>query len=530
MPGPDSFLSPPPEVRLVNRFERGFDNAVATARTCYSARGIVSPEEVAGLGLSAEEAERRRERRDALARDIYRAGHHTTFQHAHFQFALSRVSRQFLWSFLHSHPFYNSEQVSQRYVPVREGEYAVPPLAGEALAVYRQAADRMQREYRELAELLAPVARGAFFRLFPARRHQPERWEKEIRKKAQEVARYLLPVATFAHLYHTVSAVTLFRYWRLAALYDTPLEQRLVVGRMVEAVLAADPEYAAVLEEPIPLEETPEHAAFASLGRGEGPAPGFREGFDRSLGGATSRLIDWPQRAEATLAEALREVLGAGAAELSDDRALELALDPAANRYLGESLRLTTHSKLGRTLSHVHYVFRKRLSHSADSQDQRHRMTPGSRPILAAQLGEEPDVVVPRLVAEEPAVERFYHDASARTWEAMARLRRLGAPVELVHYLLPNGVAVRFTESADLLHLHHKLTLRLCYNAQEEIWQASLDEASQIRALHPRIGRWLLPPCGLRDRAGARPICPEGPRYCGVPVWRLDPAAYRRLL
>ncbi len=523
------FLSPPPEVRLVNRFARGFDHAVAAARTCYSQR-IVSPEEVAGDGEAPEEVRRRQARRLALAQDIYRAGHHTTFQHAQFQFALSRVSRQFLWSFLHSHPFYNSEQVSQRYVPVRDGEYAVPPLAGEALAIYRAAANRMQEDYRELAEALMPAARSAFFQIFPARRHQAERWEREVRKRAREAARYVLPVATFAHLYHTVSAITLLRYHRLCALYDAPHEQRLVIGRMVAEVLRTDPEYAAILEEPLPLEETPEYAAFSRLGRDEGPAPGFREAFDHSLDGATSRLVDWPANGEATLAAAVREVLGASATEIADDEAIALLLDPAANRYHGESLRLTTHSKLGRALSHLHYVFRKRLSHTADSQDQRHRMTPASRPILAAQIGAEPDVVTPQLVAREPAAEALFQAACARAWEAIARLRRLGVPVEYAHYLLPNATAVRFTESADLLHLHHKLTLRLCYNAQEEIWRASLDEANQIRAHHPRIGRWLLPPCGLRDRAGAKPICPEGPRFCGIAVWRLTPDAYRRLL
>lgn len=114
-----SFLSAPPEVRLVRRFERGFDNAVATARTCYSAKGIITPEEVAGDGLEPDVAAQRRDRRDRLATDIYGAGHHTTFQHVHFQFAMSNVSRQLIWSFLHAHPFYNSEQVSQRYVTVR---------------------------------------------------------------------------------------------------------------------------------------------------------------------------------------------------------------------------------------------------------------------------------------------------------------------------------------------------------------------------------------------------------------------------
>ena len=45
------FLSPAPEVRLTNAFARPYDNAVATARTCYSAKGIVTTEEVGGDGL-----------------------------------------------------------------------------------------------------------------------------------------------------------------------------------------------------------------------------------------------------------------------------------------------------------------------------------------------------------------------------------------------------------------------------------------------------------------------------------------------
>lgn len=525
-----SFLSPAPEVRLVNRFDRGFDNAVATARTCYSNRGIVTPEEVAGVGESSEVTQRRQNRRDALARDIYLAGHHTTFQHAHFQFSLANVSRQFIWSFLHSHPFYNSEQVSQRYVPVRENSFAVPPLSGEALAVYRATAERMQADYRALGERLLPLAEAEFFRRFPARRHDPSRWEKEVQKKSQEIARYVLPVATLAYLYHTVSAVTLFRYWRLAEQFDTPLEQRLVVGRMVEEVLRVDPEYATILESPLPLEETPEFQALARLGRVAGPTPGFGDGFDRSLERRTSRLVDWPVHGEPTLANAVREVLGASSSELDDGAAIDLVLDPASNRTFGEALRLSTHSKLTRCLSHLHYCFRKRLSHAADSQDQRHRMTPASRPVLAAQVDSEPDVVIPALVREDPEVERLFLDSCERAWEGMRRLARLGAPRELALYLLPNAVAVRFTESADLLHLHHKLTLRLCYNAQEEIWRASVDEAAQIRQVHPRVGRWLQPPCGLRDRSGARPICPEGVRYCGVPVWRLDLEDYSRVI
>src|SRR5438552_17939748 len=154
-----SFLSPPPRVRLVNAFARPFENVVATARTCYSSKGIVTE----------DQASARPERRDALARSIYEAGHHTTFQHAHFQFALENVSRQFLWSFLHSHPFYNSEQVSQRYVEVSPENFSVPPLEGKALEIYLSTIKLQMEAYKKLMQILEPVIISQYAKIFPNR-------------------------------------------------------------------------------------------------------------------------------------------------------------------------------------------------------------------------------------------------------------------------------------------------------------------------------------------------------------------------
>ena len=116
------------------------------------------------------------------------------------------------------------------------------------------------------------------------------------------------------------------------------------------------------------------------------------------------------------------------------------------------------------------------------------------------------------------------------SWDGIRRLRRLGTSDEIALYLLPNAVTVRFTESAALLDLRHKHAMRLCYNAQEEIWRASLDEALQIREVNPRVGRYLLPPCNLREMAGMTPLCPEGSRYCGERVWTYRLEDYRRVI
>lgn len=517
----DHFASAPPRVRLVKAFATPMRNTVATARTCYSSKGIVEDADVGGP-----------EKYAPLAASIYEAGHHTTYQHAHFQFAIENVSRQFLWSFLHAHPFYNSEQVSQRYVAVKAESLVVPKLDGEAASIYRKAAERQFEDYRKLCALLEAPAAGAFHQRFrpSARMEKPHR--RAIGKKAQEIARYVLPVGTTAYLYHTISAVVLFRYLRMANSGDCPAETRAIVEEMAAQVLAHDPEYEVMLQGPLDAGAAPEDSYLSNQPEvlDGARAAAFRAEFDASLDGRVSRLVDWSASAESTVADSVRQVLGLSKGDLGDADAIALAMDPARNALMGESLNLSTMAKLPRAMHHAHYTFRRKLSHAADSQDQRHRMAPGSRPVLAAHVDGEPDVVVPELLRHAPEAMAVFEESVAAAWEAMAKLRRLGVPPEHALYLLPNAASVRFTESSDLLNLHHKHRMRLCYNAQEEIWRASVDEAAQIRERHPLLGRYLLPPCTLRAMASIKPICPEGTRYCGVMVWKKDLAEYERVI
>jgi thymidylate synthase ThyX len=515
-------FSPLPEVRLHKAFTTPFHNALATARTCYSSKGIIDDTEITAAHYP-------------LAASIYEAGHHTVLGHAHFQFAISNVSRHFIWSFLHSHPHYNSEQVSQRYVAVKPEAVLVPPLIGQARAIYETTVARQMQAYQQLTTNLMGLVTREYRKLFPHHSVDSAAIRSKLHKRALEIARYVLPVATLSYLYHTVSGITLLRYYRLARQYDLPSEQQLVVEQMVAALLAYDPAYEQILAEPLPLEATPEYAFFSAAEAfttsvTNQRATQFRAEFDESLDGYTSRLVDYKQRNESSLAAAVREVLGQPRSALSDDEAIELVLNPAKNRLLGETLNLTLLSKLGRTLHHPAYTFQRRLSHTADSQDQRHRLTPASRPVLLGHLTDTPDYLTPVLIQQDAALQQQYDQIMLETWDAIQQLRGLGVREEWVSYLLPNAVAIRYTESADLLGLHHKHRMRLCYLAQEEIWQASLEEAQQVCAVNPRIGRYLLPPCTQRYLARTRPTCPEGERFCGVKVWQLELKDYQRLI
>lgn len=497
-----------------------YDLAVATARTCYSSKGIIRVEDVSAT-------EKSRVLRDKIADSTRDAGHLTTRQHAHFVFSLDKVSRQFLWSFLHSHPYYNSEQVSQRYVKVSPGNYTVPQLKDAQRQKFKDTLDSQTRDYQQLIELSLPEIEKRYFQIFPFRLKQRDQHQVSLLKRAYEVARYVLGVATHAYLYHTVSALTLMRYHRLCDTFDVSAETRFVVKKMVEAVNAVDPLFAKEIKDPIPLETTPEFAILAAAAEQKKSHADFLREFDDSLGSSYSALIDYKVNAEATLASSVRSVLGLSRAHLSDDQAIEAVLNPKLNPYFSDTFNVNSLSKLSRVLYHAHYTFRKKISHTADSQDQRHRMVPGSRPILCAHYTGQPDFITPLVIRENAQLLDVYQNSMTRTFNAINDLIADGVAVDDALYLLPNAFPIRFEESGDLLNLHHKWKARSCYTAQEEIFFATIDELAAVAKVHPRIAQHILAPCYLRYHSGEKPYCPEGDRFCGVRVWQQDLAAYR---
>jgi thymidylate synthase ThyX len=213
---------------------------------------------------------------------------------------------------------------------------------------------------------------------------------------------------------------------------------------------------------------------------------------------------------------------------MDDGTALDELLNPGKNSYRLETLNVSMHSPMMRALEHASYTFAKKLSHTADSQDQRHRMVPASRPLLTATDNPEPDYITPMLIRGNPDVEPLYRQAMEEAWEAKNRLIALGVPVGFAVYVLPNATAVRLVESGSLLHLLHKWTMRTCFNAQEEIYAASMEELEQVRRLHPRLARYAGPPCAVRHGV-AQPVCTEGSHFCGVKVWETFPNVNRRL-
>jgi thymidylate synthase ThyX len=552
-PQPDRvpFEAAAPRITLRNHFAHPYDSAIAAARTCYAPR-LIGPEETTD------------KQRLQIGASTFYGGHHTVYQHAHFEFGLENVSRQFVWSFLHAHPFYNSEQQSQRYVRLDHALAYLPPEIpgfGQAeRAIYEEAIARAWGYYRELTALLRGDAReilGDIWHIGPmSHAKRVQKVDRQAEKRAIEVARYVLPVAAATTMVHTLSGIVLHRLWRMAAASDTPAEARAVIGEMVKRVREIDPQFFDRFDNaPMEQEEMPEwshvriKSGYSAESTGVSPgnanlpigvaqtanreigAPGseaFAREFDTRLAGRVSLLTDYSPHAPRVVADAYRAVLGLTESACSDEEAIDRLLNPARNSYRLETLNIGVHAPIMRALQHANFTFAKKISHTADSQDQRHRMVPGSRPLLALTDTRSPDFVVPMLIAGNARAREIYERAMADVWSAKNELLDRGAPREIALYLLPNAKAIRLVETGSLLHLLHKWTMRTCFNAQEEIYQASMEEVEQVRAALPALGKYLGPPCYIR--AGiATPICTEGSHFCGVKVWQEFPKIERRI-
>jgi thymidylate synthase ThyX len=553
MQSPYPFQSKPPTVTLLTDESTAhpFGLTIAAAWSCYGGRPAKVENVLKLMDESLDEPgdetrQNRRKRAQRLYSDLFEAGHHTTFQHANFVFVLDGVSRLAIWSFFHHHPHYNSEQVSQRYREVSGKTMVTPELPEHLLPIYEGAIERSLEGYRRIGELLAPDLAERYATVFPARAkakgdEAEKRRNSEIQKKAQEVARYVLPLATPAHFYHTINGLTLLRYYVLANQLDVPGEVRYLVNRMVEEVQKIDPYFLGVPDYPLDLEvlaaeDTIEYDVLNEARQNlasNGDEEFFRE-FDRQLGGYNSRLAGFDEHAESTLANAVRTVLGLSAEQMSDKDAIARVLDPAKNEYLGHALFLAMNSKLMQSMNHVPFTFQKRISGAEEAQNQRHRGSQSSSPVLSAHMRQAPDVIVPDDVARLPEALEEYHATVGALWEAKNRLLDAGVEPEKVLYLLPNSHNVRFYETGTLLTYYWKWVKRLCFNAQREIFETARQETEQVSAVLPEIGQYVSrPPCVVRNHAGSKPFCPEGERYCGIPVWRnydFASIAQRRIL
>ena len=96
-------------------------------------------------------------------------------------------------------------------------------------------------------------------------------------------------------------------------------------------------------------------------------------------------------------------------------------LNPARNPYRRETLNIGVHAPHHARAATREFHFAKKISHTADSQDQRHRMVPGSRPLLTLTDTRSPDYITPDADRGKPARPRNLRTRHGRRLDRQER-------------------------------------------------------------------------------------------------------------
>ena len=177
----------PPRVTLLSAPQAPYDGAIAAARTCYSPR-VITRDEVTDR------------QRDSIGPLTFEGGHHTVFQHAHFEFGLENISRQFVWSVLHAYPVLQLRAVEPalRQAATSRARSCRRSRARRSTSTNRPCCGR-GTPTRELSALLKDDAWAILKELRYVRPTNTaarlKAVEREAEKKAIETARYVIPIA-----------------------------------------------------------------------------------------------------------------------------------------------------------------------------------------------------------------------------------------------------------------------------------------------------------------------------------------------
>ena len=433
-----------------------FKMAVAAATTCYSAAGKTIPPDNGAVT----------EKEIKLVHNLFSAGHHTTLMHSHITLRIDGISRLLVWRLLHSHPYYNTEQVSQRYT-----QFTNDQLPNRAIDIeyFNKHLEMLMSVYAELVDKLTVYYQTTL----------PKNKIDMAVKRAQEHARYVLPAGGKCSLYHTVDIMTAVRYISAAkAVPECKSEALEFSSLLIAALLDKFPEMENMIEA---CAETV--TSFATINKLRIP--------DNTV-----------------------HVTSADYLNLSEQKCMSIISNYAstARPYVIAHDLLTTRG--------FNTVARRSIV--SDMQHQRHRSISGCRPKIIDNY-QSNNWYVPSVIERDNALRTIYNDAIKRTYEILDMVIEHNGKdnVTEIFELLPNAHYIDVHERYNYADFAHMAQLRMCRTSQEEIHNTivAIKEQLSDELCSSYILDFFTEPCVLRNKAGVKPTCPEGNRACGHNVW-----------
>lgn len=453
--------------------------SVASARGCYAKRTIIS-----------EECENWKPADDLLI-DLLVAGHTTTLEHYHITLNLEDITRHFVWRYLHSFPFYSTDQQSQRYVEMQIENFYIPnELTKEEQLEWREFYNNIFKNYKLLNTQLEDLfEKNTIVKL-------NKQQEKNKNKKAMEFGRYILPLGQLTKMKYTINFITMLR----------------LIGFLSS------------------LNEQDECYYEAKM---------FANKLENLLINTDIRLFNIIQKAK----EEYISTLPLTKNYEIDYKSKFVKLNNKSANLISHNINIlntkgivkTNNFKFNPLLQNINdmedFVVEHLVSHSCDSQNQRHRTTKGFRPILSDYYDKlEHKYYIPEIIKSDKNIYNLYVNSMETIYNFFEKYRKSHG-FNIAIYLLPNAQKVYFIEKNFMSQFEHKAQKRLCYNSQEEIFHMTKDILDELKLNNVDISKYeLMAPCHINQKYGIKPTCPEGNRFCGTKVWKLNLEDMKRII
>lgn len=392
---------------------------------------------------------------------IFQMGHASVAEHACFNLDVMDLSRLAVEALEH-HRLASYTEKSQRYIRL-EGDYAVPPeLAGGPLERELHAlVARLAETYGELAAALTERAAA----------EAPEARRAAVEARANEDARYVLPLCATAQLGMTVNARTLETM--IARCGSHPLAEVRALGAALYQAVAEQAASVVRYTEPTPYLRDADPALAARAAACLPPDPGRPP--------PAVRLVASTPEADRQVVAGLLHAAGSCDFETCWNTAGALAPE-RTDALLAEIFgRMQPWDQLPRAFELVQFTFELVLSAACFGQLKRHRMATLTSQAYAPALGRTvPDAIVDGGL-QGPFDEAL--DAAETLYRKIAAHRPEAAP-----YALTNAHRRRVLFAINGRALGHFARLRCDAEAQWDIRRLGAAMVEQVQQLMPRAG------------------------------------------
>ncbi len=392
-------------------------------------------------------------------------GHASVAEHAVLHVAFENISN-IAAKVIEDNRLASYTEKSTRYQVIDKNRYYRPKnvVESDLGPLYLNTMNRLFETYHAFMEPLTKLMRAKF----PKTETQSEKlYSSIIKARVCDVARYLLPAATYTNLGMTVNARGL--EWAITKAMSHPLEELQAIGReLKEAGSRVTPTLIKYADRNVYLAET--RGAFQS----------FTDAWAKDLPEPDPMppvtIVDYDHDAENKLIASLLYRHSRHPYNQLVERA-RLMPREKKEAILNEALmRRGPHDQTLREFEHVYYTFDILMDYGAFRDVQRHRMATQTNQNVTVRHGYD----APRELAEAGLAEKFAEAMEAAKTAHVAVHARFP---EEAQYLVPMAYRKRILITWNLRELHHFISLRsgkkghpsyrriaqLCYHALAEI-------------------------------------------------------------